>query len=122
MATRKTNRVGWVRFTPEMRADILEMAKNGLTHFEIASIYGTSRSSIGGVIHRASHGYIYKRDQPQAERTKIAGWHVPNPNLMPAKYPFAADESCPDFAHDDMHCEAVLAHGGYPTLIFRKAA
>jgi hypothetical protein len=45
------------------------------------------------------------------------GWHR-YLTLTPSKHPYAPDCSCPDFAHDDQHIEAIAkAHGhGFPYL------
>jgi hypothetical protein len=99
----------------------LALRTEGLTHAQIGKILGATRQSICGM--------LWRHDNPERAR----GYKVRNPDgrhgakpstidYKPAKHPYAPDCSCPDFAWDDDHCAAVLAHGGFIALQFRRAA
>lgn len=102
----------------------LAMRKDGLTPSASARKLRVSRHVVIGVLYRHDHperiaAYDRSRQKSPRERYKPYHWAI---QYEPSKTPYAPDCSCPDFAWDDDHCEAVLSLGGYPILPLRRAA
>lgn len=99
----------------------LEHRATGLGQTAIARKLGVTRHVVISV--------LWRYDNPQKVKARLRGGDAikaqPSHRLIdraPSTAPFEPDASCPDFAWDDDHCAAVLAHGGYPALQFRRAA
>lgn len=102
-----------------LRRRAIALRAQGFSNNEIGERMGVSRSAIGGLFHRLRKGFY---DQPRKERERKTGAVLSHrKDIAPSKTPFAADDSCPDFAWDDDHCAAVNAGGGYPVLQVRRA-
>lgn len=105
------------------RAEIARLADEGVRYSEIARKFGKlSRSSISGIVWRHRNGFIPKDKRKKSERTRTEAYHN-LAHIEPAKYPFAPDSSCPDFAYDEEHIAAVLAErpNGFPVAFMRRA-
>jgi len=97
--------------TRAAKARIRQLADDGWLYREIAEQYGIPRGSVARIVHHERKGYGSDRDETLSKPREPS--HALK-NLARAKYPFAADDSCPDFAHDDAHCAAIRARGGFP--------
>lgn len=97
----------------------------GFTYTQAAAKMGRSRSAIAGVVKRAKAKA--QRPEVKLKRPPVrfgANFERATP-ILPAKYPYAADCSCPEFAHDDLHTSAVLREReiGFPVMpAYRRAA
>lgn len=101
--------------TPEDRATIIRLAARGISYAALSREYGVTRSAIGGIVFRFHNPNYVQPNRRATTRNPLDAYHVYR-DLQPAKQPFAPDCSCPDFANDDAHCEAVNALGGFPAL------
>ena len=107
-------------WTPAERKRVLNLVAEGVSYREIARRYHVSTNTISGLVFRQRHGLKYKAEQLPSERRKYEAVHAVR-NHQPAKAPYAPDSSCPDFAWDDQHCEAVRGArpDGYPVMPVR---
>lgn len=111
-------------WSPETDARLLHLRDEQRLRFStIAPLLHKSRSAVVGRYYRITgHGFPSdRRHRPrkQASGPKLA--HHEMRGVPAAKYPYAPDCSCPDFAWDDDHCGAVMAAGGFPILERRAA-
>lgn len=100
----------------ETRARVLELAKAGHTYGEIGKMVGKTRGAISGVVFRA------RPPKPKSNAPEKTWEPYHNyKDLKPAKYPYAADLTCPDFAWDDDHIALVLGARpmGFPVAFSR---
>lgn len=102
----------------------LAMRKDGLTPSATARKLRVTRHVVIGVLYRHDHperitAYDISRRKGPRPPGKLPRKVV---HHKPSTAPFAPDNTCPDFAWDDDHCEAVLSVGGYPILPLRRAA
>lgn len=109
-------------WTPEETAKALAHVAWGHSYAEIGRRLGRSRSSIAGVVKRAKQRA--ERPEIRIKRPPVhfgANQERLTP-ILPAKYPFASDCSCPDFAHDDLHADAVTGArpAGFPVMPDRR--
>ena len=111
-------------WTPEQDAILLRLRdKDGLTFSRLCHQVGKTKQGCISRYHRLK-GNLFPSEvirEPGKGRPKNYVTHVYR-DLKPAKHPYAPDSSCPDFAYDDLHCEAVLAVGAFPILNLRSAA
>lgn len=91
----------------------------------IALVIRKSRGAVIGRYYRLiGHGFPSDRRyrvKGQIKAPKLVAERDRSTEIRPAKYPYAPDCSSYDFAWDDDHCGAVIAHGGFPVLERRAA-
>lgn len=109
-------------WTPEEAAEAVALVDWGHTYAFVARKLGRSRSSIAGIVKRAKANAT--RPEIRIKRPPVhfgANFERATP-IKPAKYPYASDCSCPDFAHDDLHADAVTGArpAGFPVMPDRR--
>lgn len=112
-------------WSPDIDAELLRLRDEEQLKFSrVALKLGKSRGAVLSRYYRLiGHGFPsdYRRRLPSAVPMTGGARLERIPEVRPAKYPYAPDCSCPDFAWDDDHCDAVLAAGGFPILERRAA-
>jgi hypothetical protein len=109
-------------WTEEQIERIKALRKTGKTVRQVAEILGCSGSAVSGILFRAG---ATKKCNKVIKRPGRQGPHARRLDafeITPSKTPFAPDDTVPDFAWDDRHCDAVLGQGGYPAMTFRRVA
>lgn len=97
---------------------VMALVNKGMPYPKIARLFGVTTNAVSGLVFRERH----KDNMPKRpSRAKAEPFFHVNPNLTPAKVPFAPDCSCPDFAWDDQHVAAVYAAraDGFPVAFSR---
>lgn len=112
MTRARRQRVDW---TARMDSELLRLRAVNVTFRGCGKQLGVTRGSAIG-----RHGRLVAGPDAAPRKRKDAGQTHTSARqyreIRPAAVPYASDSSCPDFAHDDRHCTAVLARGGFPRL------
>jgi transposase len=107
----------------EREASILALVHAGVSHAKTAKRLGVTRNVVSGVVLRWRNREARKLGVWAPRPRPIYEPMVATYEITASKEPFASDSSCPDFAWDDAHCEAVLALGGFKSIEdYRRAA
>lgn len=116
-----------IEWTKDNDEKLLDMRRRGLTFAVCGRLLGVTRNAAQGRWYRVTGAHEkrtprFKPEVVQRDRQVVVKDWRKSKDIKPAKYPYAADCSCPAFAWDDQHCAAVLAAGGYSAFKFRTAA
>lgn len=106
-------------WTAEDDEQLIALKRSGLSFAEISRLYGTTRNAIQGRLYRATGAHSRRKirtSKPSSNGLAGDTKGRRNKQIVPAKYPYAPDTSCPDFAWDDDHCAAAMATGGFPAM------
>lgn len=113
--------MGYAHITPEDRQEIRRMADAGHPYRSIAAKFSIPTRAVDGIVFRQRHGPRMQAPRPKPAADRAGASHSFK-DIEPAKYPFAADSSCPAFAHDEVHLAAVFAarKHGFPVAFGLK--
>lgn len=109
-------------WTQERHDTLMRLRDQGESFTEIGRRLGISKQAAQGRWYRFTGAYEKRIQRVRGVSTVNDTGARKFQDLKPAKYPFAPDSSCPEFANDDDHCAKVLAEGGFPVLAIRRAA
>jgi hypothetical protein len=102
----------------ERDAQLKAYRSAGMSWDEVGELMGVTAASARGRLGRLKSGRVKREYHRLGPSRRIGSGAVTG---QPCKYPYAPDDTCPDFAWDDEHCAAVLAEGGFKVLVRRAA-
>jgi hypothetical protein len=106
-------------WTDEQWAEVLRLRDEGVKFAVIGARFGLTKNAVQGRIYRRTLSVPSAARTARREGSKRlprSAYVSRRGHIEPARAPYAPDDSCPDFAWDDVHCGAVTAAGGFPVL------